>query len=47
MRDAPATTMRSCITILYLLPAAILTIQLLTAQTAAANETPLEFHDVT
>jgi putative membrane protein len=38
--------MWSCITILYLLPAAILTIQLLTAQTAPANEAPLEFHDV-
>jgi putative membrane protein len=38
--------MWTCITILYLLPAAILTIQLLTAQTAPANEAPLEFHDV-
>jgi putative membrane protein len=38
--------MWTCITILYLLPAAILTIQLLTAQTVPANEAPLEFHDV-
>src|SRR5580658_917940 len=37
--------MWTCITILYLLPAAILTIQLLTAQTVPANEAPLEFHD--
>jgi cytochrome c oxidase assembly factor CtaG len=38
--------MWSCITILYLLPAAILTVQLLSAQTAPANQAPLEFHDV-
>jgi putative membrane protein len=37
--------MWTCITILYLLPAAILTIRLLTAQTVPANEAPLEFHD--
>jgi putative membrane protein len=38
--------MWTCITTLYLLPAAILTVQLLTAQTAPTNEAPLEFHDV-